>query len=147
MRGGQFPEIRTRSTLKALDKPPPAADAAESAQRLAEAYVFLRRVEHRIQYLDDQQTHLLPAADADLAWIAASLACRRVRALLLPELGEVREVVATEFDALHDGRDPPPRQAAAKAAAALPLAVDSEAFLASSRRRWPSGCGRGANGR
>ena len=32
----------------------------QAPQRLADAYTFLRRVEHRIQYLDDQQTHLLP---------------------------------------------------------------------------------------
>ena len=63
VRGGQFPEIRTRSTLKALAKL--AAGGLmkpDSAARLAEAYTFLRRVEHRIQYLDDQQTHLLPTA-------------------------------------------------------------------------------------
>ena len=33
----------------------------------------LRRVEHRIQYLDDQQTHILPTADADLLWIAQTM--------------------------------------------------------------------------
>ena len=44
-----------------------------TADALARAYEFLRHVEHRIQYLDDQQTHLLPTADADLAWIARSL--------------------------------------------------------------------------
>jgi len=74
VRGGQFPEIRTRSTLKALDKL--AAGGLmkpDSAKRLAEAYTFLRRVEHRIQFLDDQQTHLLPTVDGDLAWIARSL--------------------------------------------------------------------------
>ena len=31
-----------------------------TADALAAAYEFLRRVEHRIQYLDDQQTHVLP---------------------------------------------------------------------------------------
>ena len=40
------------------------ADEAESATRLARAYVFLRRVEHRIQYLDDQQTTCCPPATA-----------------------------------------------------------------------------------
>jgi hypothetical protein len=42
-----------------------------TADALSEAYVFLRRVEHRIQYLDDQQTHVLPMgcepADGDQA--------------------------------------------------------------------------------
>jgi glutamate-ammonia-ligase adenylyltransferase len=70
-------------------------------------------IEHRIQYLDDQQTHLLPTGDADLAWIAASLGlgCKPAREAceLLDRLGEVRELVATEFDALlHDGQAPAP---------------------------------------
>lgn len=107
VRGGQFPEMRTRSTLKALDKL--AAGGLmkpESAQRLAQAYVFLRELEHRIQYLDDQQTHLLPTADADLAWIAATMwppqpgVCS-----LLQRFCETREFVATEFDALLHERD------------------------------------------
>ncbi|MEO8922414.1 MAG: glutamine-synthetase adenylyltransferase, partial [Caldimonas sp.] len=57
VRGGQFPEIRTRSTLKALDKLAAGGLMKRaSAERLASAYTLLRRVEHRIQYLDDQQT-------------------------------------------------------------------------------------------
>ncbi len=111
VRGGQFPEIRTRSTQKSLQK---LADRGlmkpETAARLDEAYVFLRQVEHRIQYLDDQQTHLLPTQDADLAWIAASLGLatgRQGACPLLDRLCEIRELVATEFDALlHEGQDP-----------------------------------------
>jgi glutamate-ammonia-ligase adenylyltransferase len=103
VRGGQFPEIRTRSTLRALQR---LAELElmkpETARALAEAYEFLRRVEHRIQYLDDRQTHLLPTADGDLAWIGVSLGLPGpggARALLT-RLGEVRELVAGEFDAL-----------------------------------------------
>jgi glutamate-ammonia-ligase adenylyltransferase len=110
VRGGQFPEIRTRSTLKALDKLAAAGlMSADAAAKLRDAYVFLRRVEHRIQYLDDQQTHLLPTADGDLGWIAASLdlVCRPDTCELLDRLCEVREFVSTEFDTLlHDGRAP-----------------------------------------
>ncbi|MBL8327822.1 MAG: bifunctional [glutamate--ammonia ligase]-adenylyl-L-tyrosine phosphorylase/[glutamate--ammonia-ligase] adenylyltransferase [Rubrivivax sp.] len=134
VRGGQFPEIRTRSTLKALDKL--AAHGLikpATAQRLAEGYVFLRRVEHRIQFLDDQQTHLLPAADADLGWIAASLGlvCRGDSCELLDRLCEVRELVATEFDALlHDGRAPPlPGPGGrCKSCGSGPLPIDSDAL-------------------
>ena len=46
----------------------------ETADAMARAYVFLRQVEHRIQYLDDQQTHVLPTRDDDLAWIASTMA-------------------------------------------------------------------------
>lgn len=134
VRGGQFPEIRTRSTLKALAKL--AAGGlmrAESAQRLAEAYTFLRRVEHRIQYLDDQQTHLLPTADGDLQWIARAmgLSCSADTCALLDRLGEIREFVALEFDALlHDGRAPGScGNGGCKPCGAAPAPLDSEAFI------------------
>ncbi len=112
VRGGQFPEIRTRSTLKSLSKL--AAGGLmkpASAERLAQAYVFLRRIEHRIQFLDDQQTHLLPTVDGDLAWIAQSLGMEGPSGAcdLLGALCETREFVAMEFDALlHEGQAPQP---------------------------------------
>src|SRR3989344_1817822 len=68
VRGGQFPELRRRPTLDALTRLSQAGlMPQETADALARAYVFLRRVEHRIQYLDDQQTHVLPTRDDDLA--------------------------------------------------------------------------------
>jgi [glutamine synthetase] adenylyltransferase / [glutamine synthetase]-adenylyl-L-tyrosine phosphorylase len=108
VRGGQFPEIRTRSTLSALQRlAARGLMKPATAARLADCYTFLRRVEHRIQFLDDQQTHVLPSGDGDLAWIARSLdlRCDADTCALLDRLGEVREFVATEFDALlHDGK-------------------------------------------
>ena len=117
VRGGQFPEIRTRSTLRGLQRlVAHGLMAADTAGRLSDAYTLLRRIEHRIQYLDDQQTHVLPTADADLTWIARSMgdtsdggACH-----LLDQLGSAREFVANEFDALlHDGQAPLPASRAA----------------------------------
>ncbi len=71
VRGGQFPELRRRPTLEALQRLAQAGlMPQETADAMARAYVFLRQVEHRIQYLDDQQTHVLPTRDDDLAWIA-----------------------------------------------------------------------------
>ena len=133
VRGGQFPEMRTRSTLKALDRLAAAGlMKPASARRLADAYTFLRRTEHRIQYLDDQQTHLLPTHDGDLAWIAQSmgLVCSADTCELLDRLGAIREFVATEFDALlHDGRAPPGAAGGAcRSCGSEPLPVDSEAF-------------------
>ncbi len=112
VRGGQFPEIRTRSTLRGLQRlVAHGMMEAATAERLADAYTLLRRIEHRIQYLDDQQTHVLPTADADLAWIARSLDIGGHAAAcgLLERLGSAREFVADEFDALlHDGQAPLP---------------------------------------
>ena len=103
VRGGQFPELRTRPTLSALQRLVQAGlMPAEKAQALREAYVFLRRVEHRIQYLDDQQTHVLPTQDADLAWIADTLGIASTRAFLA-QLDHHRESVAQEFDVLLGG--------------------------------------------
>jgi glutamate-ammonia-ligase adenylyltransferase len=136
VRGGQYPEMRTRSTLKALNKLAAAGlMKPANAQRLAEAYTFLRRVEHRIQYLDDQQTHLLPTVDADLNWIARSLGldCTADACELLDRLGETREFVAMEFDALlHDGRTPVPGtdgNGGCRSCGTEPKPVDSDAFL------------------
>ena len=134
VRGGQFPEIRTRSTVKALARlAERGLMTAEAAEKLAAAYVFLRQVEHRIQFLDDQQTHCLPSSDADLKWIARSmgLACERESCELLDRLGEVREIVANEFDALlHDGQAPSPGGNGCRSCNGPALPVDSEEFLA-----------------
>ncbi len=73
----------------------------ETADALAEAYTFLRRVEHRIQYLDDQQTHVLPTRDDDLAWIASTLGLGCCA--FLHQLDAHRELVAQEFDTLLGG--------------------------------------------
>ena len=105
VRGGQFPELRTRPTLSALQRLVQAGlMPAEKAQALQAAYVFLRRVEHRIQYLDDQQTHVLPTGDADLAWIAETMGIASTSAFLA-QLDHHRENVAQEFDVLLGGSD------------------------------------------
>ena len=100
VRGGHYPELRTRPTLNALQR---LSDAklmpAATADTLAKAYVFLRQVEHRIQYLDDQQTHMLPTAEADVQWIAVTLGFADVPAFLA-QLSAHREQVASEFDRL-----------------------------------------------
>ncbi|HEX5094204.1 MAG TPA: bifunctional [glutamate--ammonia ligase]-adenylyl-L-tyrosine phosphorylase/[glutamate--ammonia-ligase] adenylyltransferase [Burkholderiales bacterium] len=71
VRGGREPALAVRPTLEALArlaerKLLPAA----SARELSAAYDFLRRTEHRLQYLDDQQTHTLPADPGDRERIA-----------------------------------------------------------------------------
>ncbi len=100
VRGGQFPELRTRPTLQALQRIGRAGLMPEgSARALADAYLFLRRVEHRIQYLDDQQTHVLPTSDDDLLWIAQTLGYSGI-CPFLADLDRHRELVAQEFDNL-----------------------------------------------
>jgi glutamate-ammonia-ligase adenylyltransferase len=103
VRGGQFPELRTRPTLSALQRVAQAGLMTQTAAaNLALAYTFLRQVEHRIQYLDDQQTHVLPTLDVDLLWIAQSMGCADTCAFLA-QLDAHRECVAHEFDSLLGG--------------------------------------------
>ena len=108
VRGGQYPELRTRPTLQALQRIAAASLMSQAtADALARAYEFLRRVEHRIQYLDDQQTHVLPMGcsdpkDCDLTWIAATMGYADC-CPFLRELDAHRELVAQEFDTLLGG--------------------------------------------
>jgi glutamate-ammonia-ligase adenylyltransferase len=105
VRGGQFPELRTRPTLSALPRLVKAGlMPSATAQALTDAYIFLRRVEHRIQYLDDHQTHVLPNQDHDLDWIANTMGFNPV-SLFLHQLDRHRELVAQEFDALLGGAE------------------------------------------
>jgi glutamate-ammonia-ligase adenylyltransferase len=111
VRGGQFPELRTRPTLQALQRVAAAGLMPQAtADALARAYEFLRRVEHRIQYLDDLQTHVLPMCcsqddDGDLTWIARTMGYADCRPFL-HELDSHRELVAQEFDRLLGGATP-----------------------------------------
>jgi glutamate-ammonia-ligase adenylyltransferase len=147
-RGGHFPEIRTRSTLRGLQRlVARGLMKPATARGLAQAYELLRRIEHRIQYLDDQQTHQLPTADGDLAWIARSLGLGADAGAgeLIDRLGQARELVATEFDAvLHEGHAPAPaRSGVCRTCGQGPLPIDSEDLhdrlpevLAERVRRW-----------
>ncbi len=60
--GRHDPSLRSANTLDALDALSAGAyvDAADAAE-LRGAYCFLRTVEHRLQLVDEQQTHTLPA--------------------------------------------------------------------------------------
>ena len=59
--GGDDPALRTPATLAALEALAEGGYvAAADAQSLAEAYRFLREVEHRLQLVDLQQVHELP---------------------------------------------------------------------------------------
>ena len=59
--GGRHPQLRVRPTLEALNVLA-ASDwiTFEARDQLTAAYVFLRRVEHRLQMVADEQTHALP---------------------------------------------------------------------------------------
>jgi glutamate-ammonia-ligase adenylyltransferase len=132
VRGGQFPELRTRRTVDALQRLAQSGLMPQgTADALVAAYDFLRRVEHRIQYLDDQQTHVLPTRDDDLAWIAQTLgysACSP----FLHDLDTHRELVAQEFDKLLGGK--PECKGCAKTA---PIPETLDTLLDHLSHQWP----------
>ncbi len=76
IRGGRDVALQVRPTLAVLealgarDLLPPVA-----VQELSAAYGFLRRVEHRLQWLDDAQTHALPTTADDRQLLAESMGC------------------------------------------------------------------------
>ena len=74
IRAGREPELRSPRLLDALA----AAEQlghydADTASRLRAAYLFLRRVENRVQMLRDEQTHCLPEDALSRMRIAATL--------------------------------------------------------------------------
>jgi [glutamine synthetase] adenylyltransferase / [glutamine synthetase]-adenylyl-L-tyrosine phosphorylase len=69
--GGRDPGLRSPSTLRALAALSARGHISSEAERdLSQAYLFLRTVEHRLQMIEDQQTHLLPVSPDRLDHIA-----------------------------------------------------------------------------
>jgi glutamate-ammonia-ligase adenylyltransferase len=98
IRGGQEPELRVRPTLAVLGVAARRGWLAQSvADELSHAYVFLRKLEHRIQYLDDAQTHILPASGDDRLAVARAMGFPD-EATFMTVLDEHREFVAAQFD-------------------------------------------------
>lgn len=74
VRGGRMPALQQRGLLQALHAECDAGlISADDAQRLEHAYRFLRRVEHTLQYREDEQTHLLPGDPQQRTQLAAAL--------------------------------------------------------------------------
>lgn len=72
--GRHHAELRERSTLGALDVLGAEGYIGEDdAAELADAYVFLRHVEHRLQLEAGRQTHTLPDGEAKRELIARSM--------------------------------------------------------------------------
>lgn len=74
IRGGRDVDLCIRPTLSVLQRLQKKQQLPEQAvAELAHAYHFLRKLEHRLQYLDDQQTQTLPLNPADQILIATAM--------------------------------------------------------------------------
>ena len=106
IRGGDEPALRVRPALKALSLLGQRQLLPDSAvQELRAAYVFLRNLEHRLQYLDDQQTQDIPENDADRTLIAQAMGFADY-ARFNQELERHRVAVTRHFDAIFAGASP-----------------------------------------
>src|SRR6267143_1524868 len=71
LHGGKDRNLRARGTLPALERLLFAGlISSRDRDELAEAYVFLRRLEHRVQMVAERQTHALPDDPAERARLA-----------------------------------------------------------------------------
>jgi glutamate-ammonia-ligase adenylyltransferase len=97
IRGGRDAALTIRPTLEVLDELAKKRLLPQAAAKeLSEAYVFLRNVEHRLQYLDDRQTHLLPEAEEDRARLASMAGFADWRSFA-EKLAAVRDRVTNHF--------------------------------------------------
>jgi len=97
VRGGRDPSLRRRGLLPALAACTQAGYIAPAtAAMLREAYLFLRRLENRLQMLRDAQTQALPESPLDRARIALALDQPDWQTLAAALAGH-RERVAAEF--------------------------------------------------
>ncbi len=100
IRGGRDRALQIKPTLQVLRQLVERGQlTAEAVAELAAAYDFLRRLEHRLQYLDDAQTHSLPEKPDDQALIATAMGYASYDAMLA-ELDDHRENVSHHFEAV-----------------------------------------------
>ena len=100
IRGGRDSALQIRPTLLVLDRLGKSGHlATEDVKALTDAYVFLRRLEHRLQYLDDAQTHMLPESAADRALLAESMGYAQWEDLYAA-LNAHRDIVSQHFQAV-----------------------------------------------
>jgi glutamate-ammonia-ligase adenylyltransferase len=117
--GGREPGVRAENTLDGLRRLRGRGFVTEREQRdLADAYLFLRRLEHRVQFSTGLQTHALPR-DADLLGrIGRSLGYAGA-AELLADLAAVRGRVRGRFASLEPAGAYAPDPSLARILAAL----------------------------
>lgn len=100
--GGRMAPLRVRATQEALAALTEAKWIdIETRDSLTEAYWFLREVEHRIQMVRDEQTHILPDTEAELKRIAFMLGFADTKAFS-EQLEQVLRLVERKYSALFE---------------------------------------------
>jgi len=109
IRGGREAALRIQPTLSVLRVLAERRLLPQAAvQELSSAYEFLRRLEHRLQYLDDQQTQSLPRNDDDQTIVASTMGFADWNSFRV-ELERHRQAVSGHFEQIFstspDARD------------------------------------------
>ena len=100
IRGGRDRALQIKPTLEVLKLLAERGQLEpDTVTQLSSAYRFLRKLEHRLQYLDDAQTHMLPETAADQLRVAQSMGFANYEALLM-ELDDHRQTVSRQFEAV-----------------------------------------------
>lgn len=104
--GGRDPALRVAPTLAAIRALAAASRVPDAAvTELSLAYRYLRKVEHRIQMTDDQQTHKVPNSDEGVARLATFLGypdSEAFRLELMEMMGLVEDRYAELFEEAPD---------------------------------------------
>ncbi|MFQ5954445.1 MAG: bifunctional [glutamine synthetase] adenylyltransferase/[glutamine synthetase]-adenylyl-L-tyrosine phosphorylase, partial [Kiloniellales bacterium] len=104
--GGRDPALRVAQTCEALARLAAAGRiTGQAAGELAAAYRFLRTLEHRLQMVDDHQTHSLPRDAAGMAALGAFMGYDGAAAFGPAVLDELQRVV-THYAGLFEGHRP-----------------------------------------
>lgn len=112
--GGRHPGLQLRGTRAALDALAKAGIvSAEDAAMLGESYDRLRAIEHRLQMVDDRQTHSLPSEAAAIDNVAR-LDGVPDGAALIDELRSITARVAARYDTLLEGSEGRPTRRPAR---------------------------------
>ncbi|HEY0665098.1 MAG TPA: bifunctional [glutamate--ammonia ligase]-adenylyl-L-tyrosine phosphorylase/[glutamate--ammonia-ligase] adenylyltransferase [Gallionella sp.] len=108
IRGGRDPQLRIRPTQRVLAALAASGQLQEPVvAELDAAYIFLRNLEHRLQYLDDQQTQELPEKSEDRHIIASAMGYADYDGLL-EQLDRHRALVSRQFDQIFGTQEETP---------------------------------------
>lgn len=138
--GGRNPALRQRGTRAALDALAGAGlIASDDAQLLGRSYDRLRILEHRLQMVNDRQTHALPSGEA--LDNVARLEGLSSGSALVEELEALTEAVGQRFDRLLETTTSPDRARPVSEVTAELAAVGEEdaARLATRIEGWLDG--------
>ena len=104
IRGGRDANLRIRPTQQVLQELARSGELSkEVVARLDQSYIFLRNLEHRLQYLDDQQTQELPDSPENQAIVASAMGYADYPALLAA-LDPLRQFVSRQFETVFGER-------------------------------------------